>query len=307
MGKRRDFLINTAIVSIGGLSLPSRIIKKNTSDLLGCDRTTTDYFGEGPFYTVQPPFISNNLLAKKEEPGTRLILSGRIFNLECSEFLPSTVIDIWHADSSGHYDNDGYNLRGFTKTNAQGFYLFETILPGKYKNGSDYRPAHIHLKIKPPSHPPLTTQVYFEGDEKIPTDKSASISSGEYDATHRIISLHRNTEGKLEGQFDIVINGSGKTVAQQDLHLNTGMIYKASHNTEENSVEIQYGVFKPAKVGLYVYDIKAQQVAVLYEKNRAAEKYEATWKPEPDLPSGHYFITIKINDLEVHHLKIFKK
>jgi len=307
MSKRREFLKNTAIASLGSGLLTKTLHESQSEDLIACDKTTADYFGEGPFYTDQPPRIENNLLAKDTEPGERLIISGRIFNLQCSQYIPDTVVDIWHADNDGRYDNVGYNLRGFTKSNAQGFYLFETILPGKYLNGADFRPSHIHLKIIPPGFPTLTTQVYFEGDDKIADDRAASITSGDFDATNRIISLSTNAEGKLEGQFDVVINGSGVTVGVQDLHLNTGMIYKAQPNPFEDSVEIHYGVFKPAKVGLVVYNMQGQQVAVLEDKQMSAEKYYATWKPEIGIDSGYYFIAIKINDLQVHYQKVFKK
>ena len=36
----------------------------------------------------------------------------------------NTEIDIWHANDAGEYDNIGYNLRGKTITNSQGFYVF---------------------------------------------------------------------------------------------------------------------------------------------------------------------------------------
>lgn len=307
MSKRRDFLINTSLATLGAGLIANSKSKLSPKELVACDKTTADYFGEGPFYTEQPPQIQDNLLAKETEQGDRLILSGRVFNLECSEFIPETIVDIWHANHEGQYDNQGYNLRGFTKTNAQGFYLFETILPGKYLNGSDFRPSHIHLKIIPPGFPTLTTQIYFEGDDKIADDRAASITEGEFDATHRIISLSTNTEGKQEGQFDIVINGEGQTVGVQDLHLNTGMIYNVKPNPFQDSLEIHYGVFKKAKVGIVVYNMQGQQVAVLEDKVMYPEKYYATWNPEIGLASGNYFVAIKINELQVHYLKVFKK
>ncbi len=307
MRNRRDFLINTSIVALGSKLLSGQRKSAKTKKDLSCDKTTSDYFGEGPFYTDMPPLIENNQLAKSTEPGQRLIISGRIFNLSCSEYIPDTIVDVWHADDAGTYDNEGYKLRGYTKSNAQGFYLFETILPGKYLNGSDFRPSHIHIKIKPPEFPLLTTQIYFEGDEKIAGDAAASITSGEYDATNRIITLTENEENILEGQFDIAIDGKGLTVGTQDLHLNTGMIYKAQPNPFEDSIDIHYGVFKKAKVGLVVYNMKGQQVAVLEQKDMEAEKYYATWQPANSVLSGYYFIAIKINELQVHYIKVYKK
>ena len=302
MGNRREFLINTTLVSIGSSLLSSRLSKSKSIDLQNCEKTTADYFGEGPFYTDQPPIIKNNLLAPATAKGKRLIIMGRVLNLKCSEFLPETIVDVWHANHKGQYDNTGYKLRGFTKTNAQGFYLFETIMPGKYLNGPEYRPAHIHFKIKPPGFEALTTQLYFEGDDRIADDKSASIKSGNFDASNRIISLNKNNEGQLEGQFDIVINGDGPTIGAQDLHLNTGMIYKTEKS--ENGIDIDYGVFKTAKVGLVVYDMQGQQVAILEEKMMTPEKYKASWKPKEDLSTGYYFVAIKINDLQVHYQKV---
>lgn len=240
------------------------------------------------------------------EVGQRLIVSGRVFNLDCSQYIPNTIVDIWHANSAGQYDNVGYKLRGYTKTNAQGFYLFETILPGKYLNGSQFRPSHIHFKIKPPEFPLITTQLYFEGDASIANDRAASITSGQFDASNRIISLTENTDGKLEGQFDIVVEGAGIGVATRDLHLNTGMIYAINPNPMQDSLLIKYGVFKKAKVGIVVYDMEGRSVATLQDRVMTPEKYEVTWQPETGLSNGHYFVAIKINDLQVHYQKVLK-
>ena len=37
-------------------------------------------------------------------------------------------------------------------------------MPGRYLNGARYRPAHIHVKVRAPGFPVLTTQLYFPGD-----------------------------------------------------------------------------------------------------------------------------------------------
>ncbi|MCB9220341.1 MAG: T9SS type A sorting domain-containing protein [Ignavibacteria bacterium] len=70
---------------------------------------------------------------------------------------------------------------------------------------------------------------------------------------------------------------------------------------------MKYGVFSNSNVGLFVYDLEGRQVAKLEERYLTSEKYEATWLPEATLPSGHYFVAIKINDLQVHYLKIVKE
>ncbi|WP_020536010.1 T9SS type A sorting domain-containing protein [Lewinella cohaerens] len=306
---RRTFLKNTALATLGlglGSSAQAAPAGSKPSSLLTCDRTTLDYYGEGPFYTENPPMLEGNQLAEMDEPGERMIISGRVLNLSCSEFIPNTVIDVWHADNEGAYDNSGYKLRGFTRTNEQGFYLFETIKPGKYLNGSSFRPAHIHYKITPPGFPQLITQLYFAGDTSIPGDAAASITSGTYDATNRVIPLVANAEGVLEGTFDITIDGEGIAVGTSDLHLSTGMVYKVSPNPFTAELTIHYGVFKRAKVGLVVFDLAGRQVAVLEDSEKMPEKYYATWQPDSALPNGHYFVALKINDLQVHYLKVVK-
>ena len=307
---RRQFLKNTSLAALS-LGLSSKLEARSSEKLdersfILCDKTTLDYYGEGPFYTDYPPLMIDHQLASKEEAGERMIISGRVFSLDCTQFLPDTIVDVWHASHEGKYDNDSYNLRGVTKTNSQGFYMFETIKPGKYLNGRKYRPSHIHFKIKPPEFSTLTTQLYFEGDTDIDHDRSASITSGQYDATNRIIPLTKNEEGILEGTWDIIINGEGIT-GTNDMHLDKGMIYELNPSPFCDELIIKYGVFRSAEVSLLVYDMEGKEVAKLEQHQLEPEKYEAVWKPDELLPDGHYFIALKINDLQVHYQKTVRK
>ena len=159
---RRQFLRNTALAGLSLGMLPT-VVKaaetKSVESTAACDPTTLDLYGQGPFYSANAPAISNNQLASAAETGTRLIISGLVQTLDCTAVIPNTVLDVWQANDAGAYDNSGFNLRGITQTNAQGFYTFETILPGKYLNGALYRPSHIHFKITPPGFPTLITQL----------------------------------------------------------------------------------------------------------------------------------------------------
>lgn len=304
---RRQFLRNTALTALSVGLLPV-VAKSNGSEAdtpAACNPTTLDYYGQGPFYTANAPVIANNQLAAQNETGTRLIISGVVRTLDCSQLIPDTLIDIWHANDAGAYDNTGYNLRGITHSNAQGFYAFETILPGKYLNGASYRPRHIHFKISPPGFAALTTQLYFEGDTSIPADAAASLTTGTYNASHRIIPITLNGDGKYEGTWDIIVDGNGVT-GVPDLHLHKGIIYSLSPNPFTNTVEINYGIFQPAKVAIQVFDITGALVATFDEQNLQPQKYKALWQPALNLPGGMYFVALKINDLQVHYLKAVK-
>lgn len=305
---RRQFLRNTALTTLSVGLLPS-IVKSNTSlqpqSKTACNPTTLDYYGQGPFYTANAPAIVNNQFASPTEPGTRLILSGIVQTLDCSSVIPNTLIDVWHANNAGAYDNVGFNLRGITYSNSQGFYLFETVLPGKYLNGTKYRPSHIHFRVTPPSFPTMITQLYFQGDTDIPGDAAARITSGTYNAVNRIIPITLNGQGKYEGTWDIAVDGTGN-VGIADIHLDKGIIYSVSPNPFTDEVEIHYGVYQAAKISIQIFDIRGSLVAILDELNLEPQKYKAIWKPGNNIPAGVYWVALKLNDLQVHYLKIIK-
>ena len=311
--KRRQFLKNTSLSLLSASILPTIVKAENTTDnfekdsFVVCNHSTEDAYGQGPFYTANAPNIVNNQLANVNEPGIKIIISGQVFNLECSEVIPNTEIDIWHANDAGFYDNTGYNLRGKTTSNSQGFYIFETIKPGLYLNGSTYRPSHIHFKITPPGFNTLITQLYFHGDPYIPTDAAASVNSGSFDATHRIIPLVTNINGDLEGTWDIIINGNGIPVGTNNIYLDKGIIYSANPNPFIDSIEINYGVFTKSKVIISVFNIHGEIVATLSEKVLDPGKYSVLWNPYENLPKGHYFISILINQLQVHYVKVIRQ
>ena len=299
---RRQFLKNTSLMALATVTIPSlvraELISESASQPpVSCDETTQDYYGQGPFYSTNAPLIINNQLALADELGTRFIISGRVHNLDCTEYIEGAIIDIWHANDAGAYDNTGFNLRGKTTSNSQGFYLFETIYPGKYLNGSAYRPAHIHFKITPPGFPILTTQLYFQGDSDIPSDAAASISSGTYEATHRIVPVTTNSLGQKEATWDIVIDGSGNPVGIEEMRATMGMIYKIYPNPFSDFIQINYGVFREAKVSIQVFDIQGNLVANLQELNLTPEKYTAEWHPDSNIRSGHYFIAVSYTHL----------
>jgi protocatechuate 3,4-dioxygenase beta subunit len=304
---RRQFLRNTTLSTLSAGLLPS-IVKSNdslqTKSSSVCNPTTLDYYGQGPFYTANAPTIINNQLASQSEPGTRLILSGIVQTIDCSTAIPNTLIDVWHANNAGAYDNTGFNLRGKTESNAQGYYVLETILPGKYLNGASYRPSHIHFKITPPNFPTFITQLYFQGDIDIPGDAAASITSGTYNATNRIIPITLNDQGIYEGTWDIVVNEG--SVGLADIHLDKGVIYSITPNPFTDKIEIHYAVFYPFKVSIQIFDIRGSLVAVLDEQNLQPQKYKAIWEPDGNVHAGIYFVALKLNDLQVHYLKIQK-
>jgi len=116
---------------------------------------------EGPFYKKGAPHRAT--LVSDEDKGERLVITGVVQSETC-ELLPNAEMEIWHADSTGAYDNDGFHFRGALTTDSKGRWELHSIVPGRYLNGDRYRPAHIHIKLHAANHKPLTTQLYFQGD-----------------------------------------------------------------------------------------------------------------------------------------------
>ena len=55
-------------------------------------------------------------------------LSGRVLTRSCRP-LPQALVDLWHADEHGEYDNGGFRYRGHLFTDAEGGFRFRTLKP----------------------------------------------------------------------------------------------------------------------------------------------------------------------------------
>lgn len=114
---------------------------------------------EGPFFTANSP-ERNDIRAGL--PGPRLELTGTVFDSNCRP-IPGALVDFWQADADGGYDTVGDIFRGHQLTSDGGTYSLSSIIPGRYLNGSQYRPSHIHVKVTAGQRT-LTTQLYFPDD-----------------------------------------------------------------------------------------------------------------------------------------------
>ena len=111
---------------------------------------------EGPFFTPNSP-KRISLLEGGEK--SRLIVTGTVLSAQCKP-VPNALLDFWHADEQGEYDNRGFRYRGHQNADAQGHFRLETIVPAEYPG----RARHIHVKVQAPGKRVLTTQLYFPGD-----------------------------------------------------------------------------------------------------------------------------------------------
>ncbi len=162
----------------------STVLRSPKRPLLGLEQSASELtgpvFGHSMLDEHDNDLIAN-YITDGEPIGERIIVHGRVLD-ENARPQSGVLIEVWQANAGGRYRhvNDGYmapldpNFGGCGRcvSDAEGSFFFRTIRPGPYpwrNNGSDWRPAHIHLSIFGASFTQrLVTQLYFEGDPLIP-------------------------------------------------------------------------------------------------------------------------------------------
>ena len=167
----------------------------------------------GPFWRAGAPFSTS--IVPKGANGRKVALSGTVLDTD-GKPVEGVILDFWNADDAGKYDLENpfqalmpneYRYRGLVRSDANGKYSIETIVPGKYRIPPQLpgfesfdgllRPSHIHLMTSHHGIVPLITQIYFAGDPEIAKDPWASKSKS-------IVGLDKAGEA-LSARFDIVL------------------------------------------------------------------------------------------------------
>lgn len=193
--KRRDFIKTTALSAVAISA--SGFIRFDGKQYIGDCETTSDILG--PFYRPNSP-VRNNLRIKGQ-PGNLVELSGYIKHNDCTTPYHKAMVELWHCDVNGVYDNQSseFRYRGTTFTDEKGFYSFQTIFPVAYGGDGFIRPAHFHMVITADGYQPLVTQLYFNGDKHIKDDVWASSPN----AKRRILEVKNLTNGTKKVTYDV--------------------------------------------------------------------------------------------------------
>jgi protocatechuate 3,4-dioxygenase beta subunit len=144
---------------------------------------------EGPFYKPKSPQRAD--LREAGVTGRPVMLSGLVLTRHCRP-VPRAVVDLWHADDKGDYDNRGFRCRGHVLTDETGRYRFRTILPGLYTG----RTRHYHVKVAAPGRPLLTTQLYFPNEPANARD----------DLFQRALLMRVTGDQEMAAQFSFVLD-----------------------------------------------------------------------------------------------------
>src|SRR6185295_6844315 len=134
---RRRFvrlMLAAPVVLAAGLELPwpaelaaAAAARAALTPECGDDDEPTPEETAGPFFKPRSPLRAS--LLEPGIPGTRIVVSGRVFSRECRP-LAGALLDFWHAGDDGEYDNQGFRLRGHQFTDQDGRYRLETVVPG---------------------------------------------------------------------------------------------------------------------------------------------------------------------------------
>ncbi len=119
-----------------------------------------------PQYTAPSDAPARAVMAGANEPGERLVVTGRV--LDGAEPIAGASIFIFQTDAAGRYapDRSGNDaeleprLRGLLRTDRQGQYQYETIRPGSYNGNA----AHVHYVVKADGYKARLLDLWFEDD-----------------------------------------------------------------------------------------------------------------------------------------------
>jgi len=144
---------------------------------------------EGPFFKLNAPLCHD--LATDVRGGKRITIAGLVINKHCRP-IPGSLLEIWHADDLGRYDDVGFRFRGHQQADDKGRWWFNTIVPAAYPG----RTRHYHFKVQRPGGRLLTTQLYFPGE---PLNQRDSLFD------HRLLLHVTAASDGSAGRYDFVV------------------------------------------------------------------------------------------------------
>lgn len=142
------------------------------------------------------------VVAGPDEPGDRLVISGRVMTPDGARPAPGVVLYVHQTDSAGIYRqaDGGHALQGWLVSDAEGRYRIETVRPGPYPSGG--MPAHIHVYVGEPGREAYyLNDIVFEGDPEV----TPAYLDGLVDASDDgVVRLVRDGDG-WRGERDLVL------------------------------------------------------------------------------------------------------
>ncbi|HKR07012.1 MAG TPA: intradiol ring-cleavage dioxygenase [Bacteroidia bacterium] len=130
------------------------------------------------FVNMPATLTSIMTIAKQNEPGDKLIITGTVFKPDGMTPYPDVILYAYHTDHAGHYSKKGNetgfqkwhgHLHGWCKTDSNGHYEIHSIRPARYPGNSI--PAHIHAAIKTDNRQMFYITDYVFKDDSLVNEK----------------------------------------------------------------------------------------------------------------------------------------
>jgi protocatechuate 3,4-dioxygenase, beta subunit len=143
------------------------------------------------------------------EPGTPLVVNGRVYDHTGTKPLAGVKLYAYHTDAKGVYGKiPGFpRLKGTVVTDAQGRFQWDTIRPMPYPGGGN--PAHIHIEASGGGYPKQWVEDLLFTDDPYLTaaQKEASAKKGQFAP---IVTTKRDGRGVLHATFNIRMSNNPK-------------------------------------------------------------------------------------------------
>jgi protocatechuate 3,4-dioxygenase beta subunit len=174
---RRTFLITASAASAVFVLRPQELAAQDVEYLQALERAQRD----------RPSVLTSRArIAPVGEPGTPMVIHGRVFKRDGRTPAPGMCIFAYHTDRTGIYADPSkgphvWRLRGWALTDSDGRFEFDTIRPAPYPRRATA--AHVHVTIEGPGVPRFSAGLQFADDNLVTAaDREESARQGTFGA-----------------------------------------------------------------------------------------------------------------------------
>ena len=203
-------LLFLTVLSCGQTSSPRQASQSNVQSLKDtCDNPDAPI--SCSFVNMPLALSSTLIMAKENEPGKKLTITGTVYKEDGKTPYPNLIIYAYQTDSKGYYSKKGKEsgaqkwhgyLHGWCKTDSHGYYKIQTIRPARYPDNS--MPAHIHAAVKKENgHMYWISDFVFKDDDLVNEIYLSTIAN--MVGGTGLVDVHKNAENKWVGVRNIVL------------------------------------------------------------------------------------------------------